>query len=261
MLKNLIKTHCRASWIGVFAKFGKSINRYYENLNYAYETNGESRVLKVIGATKPKIILDVGAFQGTWARVAVENCPQAQIFSVEPVPHAFEILERNASALKNVQVFRYLFGAENKTVSINYFPGGASHLSSVYEFPHKEKPRTTEVAQIRGDDFIKEAKIDFVDFLKIDTEGAELEVLKGFSEALKQKKIAVIQFEYGKINIISHALLRDFYVLLNSYGYEVGKIYPTCVDFSDYNLDKEDFIGPNFIAVLKENSQLIAALK
>ncbi len=82
-----------------------------------------------------------------------------------------------------------------------------------------------------------------------------------FAKFGKQKKIAVIQFEYGKINIISHALLRDFYVLLKSYGYEVGKIYPKSVDFSDYNLDKEDFIGPNFIAVLKEKLQLITALR
>ena len=43
-------------------------------------------------------------------------------------------------------------------------------------------------------------------------------------------------------------LLRDFYLLFAGYGYVVGKIYPDYVEFRDYDLGDEDFIGPNYLA-------------
>ena len=64
---------------------------------------------------------------------------------------------------------------------------------------------------IRGDDYCEKHEIDSINFLKIDTEGSEHLVLQGFDRMLTGKKIDVIQFEYGNINIESKFLLYDYH--------------------------------------------------
>jgi hypothetical protein len=78
---------------------------------------------------------------------------------------------------------------------------------------------------------------------------------------LQGKKIRAIQFEYGVLNLESKFLLKDYFNLLTDYGYTLGKIYPNHVDFSAYSWEKENFIGPNYIAIRSEEQQLIHSLK
>jgi len=73
-------------------------------------------------------------------------------------------------------------------------------------------------------------------------------------------RIDVIQFEYGKVNIITHFLLRDFYEFLEPRGYLVGRLFPDFVDFRAYALEDEDFSGPNYVAVRKTRSDIVDAL-
>jgi hypothetical protein len=84
--------------------------------------------------------------------------------------------------------------------------------------------------------------------LKLDVEGAEHLVLQGLDEALSERRIRFVQFEYGRVNILTRFLLRDFYTLFATHGYVVGKIFPDHVDIRDYDLNDEDFLGPNYLA-------------
>ena len=97
--------------------------------------------------------------------------------------------------------------------------------------------------------------------MKLDLEGAEYEALKGFEESLRNKNIRVVQFEYGYMSISTKKLLIDYYELFYSYGYIVGKIFPKKVEFRDYNLKHENFIGSNYIAIAREDRELITCLK
>jgi hypothetical protein len=101
---------------------------------------------------------------------------------------------------------------------------------------------------MRGDEFLEREGIGEVDFLKLDVEGAEHLVLQGLERHLRQQRVRFVQFEYGRVNILTHFLLRDFYQLFGAYGYVVGKIYPDYVDFREYDLSDEDFLGPNYLA-------------
>jgi hypothetical protein len=84
-----------------------------------------------------------------------------------------------------------------------------------------------------------------------------MDALIGFKNAFKERKIRAVQFEYGYINITSKILLCDYYDFFKSYGYIVGKIYPKSVEFRDYAFKHEDFIGPNFLAIHREDLELI----
>jgi hypothetical protein len=64
----------------------------------------------------------------------------------------------------------------------------------------------------------------------------------------------------GYINISTKKLLIDFYSFFEANGYVLGKIFPKTVEFRKYEFKYEDFIGPNFIAVKKAETNLINSL-
>ncbi len=111
-----------------------------------------------------------------------------------------------------------------------------------------------------GDSYMKKYGIEHIDFLKVDVEGAESRVLKGFKSALLNKKIDIIQFEYNEYAIVSRFLLIDFYNLLVPHGYKIGKIYTDYVDIRDYDLSHERFVAPNYLAVREDRADLLDLL-
>ena len=62
----------------------------------------------------------------------------------------------------------------------------------IYDIQSRAEPITIHLYL---DDYCKEYGIEFIDFLKIDTEGSELPILRGGTLILP--KIKYIQFEYG----------------------------------------------------------------
>jgi hypothetical protein len=137
---------------------------------------------------------------------------------------------------------------------------GAPALTTASDYPHP-LPSVSIVGRTRrGDDYAREAGIERIDFLKIDVEGMEERVLRGFSGMFDRQAIDVVQFEYGRVNILNRFLLRDAYEFFTACGFVVGKIYPSYVDFRDYALGDEDFLGPNFLACRAARSDYLHAL-
>ena len=75
-----------------------------------------------------------------------------------------------------------------------------------------------------------------------------------------RRAIDVVQFEYGRVSILTRFLLRDFHEFFESRGYAVGKVYPDYVDFRRYDLADEDFLGPNYIACNEQRQDIVRAL-
>ena len=65
---------------------------------------------------------------------------------------------------------------------------------------------------MRGDDYADGHGITHIDFLKVDAEGADHLVLRGFERLLRAGRIDVVQFEYARFALTTHFLLADFYV-------------------------------------------------
>lgn len=101
-----------------------------------------------------------------------------------------------------------------------------SGLSSLYKrkFFNKEcKEFLVECLTL--DDFYENFNIDYIDYLKIDTEGAELPILRGSINLLKSKKIKYIQLEYGGTYDDANYTVLDVIEFLSSYQYEL--VYKT----------------------------------
>jgi FkbM family methyltransferase len=251
--------------LGLFSKKLRSLVDYFykksKNLNYDFDTNGELLVLKIISRYNFRTFFDVGANEGNWAKLLGNLNSNAMIYSFEIVPDTFLRLKENLSNISNVRFFD--FGLSNfcGNVTIN-FSNEDNKLSSLIagQEIHNITWNKVDCMVVTGDQFCKDEGIVEIDFLKIDTEGSENLVLDGLNDMFKSQSVNIVQFEYGMTNIYSKYLLKDYYAFFNSLGFKVGKILPSGVEFSDYNPQMEDFLGPNYIAVSNKFPQLILDL-
>lgn len=259
-IKRFIKSNSRNILLGIAANLGRSINKLYENRNHDIHSNGEKMLLKKISKLNPSTIFDVGANKGSYTELVKRYCPEAEIHCFEPVEETFEKLKIFTKNFNKVILNNAGLYSEETSLLINKYP---SHThASIYPIQHVHYQKTGEekINLMSGDFYLKSKHINTLDLLKLDVEGSELEVLKGFNNTLNQRKIRIIQFEYGYINIITKNLLIDYYELLESKGYIIGKLYPKTVAFRTYQYKYEDFIGPNMIAVHRDDRELIKIL-
>jgi len=258
LLKQFAKRNSHSMLVKPFAGLGRSINRFYENRNHHARTNGELMVLNRISRLTPEVIFDAGANVGDYAELARQACPQAKIFSFEPVESTFKELEGNLlkKKIENVTAIKKGLYKEDKLITINIYPGHEhASLHDLKGVSYSAIGQNT-IEVVKGDNLLKQLSLDSIDFLKLDIEGSEMDALQGFKSAFGNKKIRAVQFEYGYINITSKVLLCDYYDFFKSFGYILGKIYPKRVEFRDYAFKHEDFIGPNFIAIHSSDVEL-----
>ena len=192
-------------------------------------TNGEFNVLTKI-VKKGDVIFDVGANKGNWSKFVLEKNPDVKIFAFEPVPETFHILENNVKG-QNAVLYNLAISNEDKQKTFYHWANSSEsgELSSLYRRHEVERRMNIAVRPIAVqsrtlDSFCKENSINHIDFLKIDTEGAELDVLNGAAKLLDSKSICTIQFEYGGTYRDSGITLKQIFELMQRKGYQIFRI-------------------------------------
>jgi FkbM family methyltransferase len=229
------------------AKLCRQYLKWFGNASYQPARNGERWLLEALRAEPIRTVLDVGANVGNWSLLAAEQFPEATIYALEVIPKTAAVLRERVGHSDRIRPFALGLAAETGTLSLRYHDSASTHATFT-DYPHSWSGERIECQVIRGDEFLAREGVGEVHFLKLDVEGAEHLVLQGFEEHLRRGRVRFVQFEYGRVNILTHFLLRDFYHLFRKFGYVVGKIYPDYVDFREYDLSDEDFIGPNYLA-------------
>ena len=233
-----------------------------ENFNYDINLNGERWLVQTLaGQNLLKNVFDVGANHGDWAALALEANPDATIHCFEICPPTFQKLSARLSENKGKgrKIFLNPIGLSDLPgeIKIKYCPDGDG-LSSMFDIVLPRKWETIDAKVTRGKDYCANLNIASINCLKMDVEGAEHLVLRGFDDMLTPANIHVVQFEYGLTNILTKFLLRDFYAYFESRGYQVGKLLPESVRFRPYRFEDEDFRGPNYVAVSPQITPLLA---
>jgi len=259
MTGNHIARHRRQFLVRKTAGLFRYFLSRYDNLEYRQELNGEFFVLKTLSQFPMKTIFDVCANVGDWSRAARSSFSGAAIHSFEISEETFRELEVNTSGIDAIKCVNVGLAERDSTVQLHYYEQNST-LTTIFDFPHQTPSRAVEAAVRTGSGYCKEAGVEHIDLLKIDVEGMDHLVLEGFAEMFARDAIDVVQFEYGKVNILSRFLLRDFHQWFESRGFAVGKIYPTYVDFRSYSLDDEDFLGPNFLSCRRVKVDYLQAL-
>ncbi len=203
--------------------------------------------MAALGSEPIRTVLDVGANDGTWSLMAAGLLPNATIYALEIVPATAAALRARVGSHARIKPFEFGLAAHTGKLPIRYYQPASRHATFI-DFPRSWAGEWLDCPVMRGDEFLAQEGISDVDFLKLDVEGAEHLVLQGLEATLRRQNVRFVQFEYGQKDIFTHFLLRDFYLLLAAYGYIVGKIFPDYVEFREYDLNDEDFIGSNFLA-------------
>jgi FkbM family methyltransferase len=199
------------------------------------------------------VFIDVGAFNGSWTDFVLQNFSDAEIFLFEPNNDKFSFLTKKYQSNSNIYVFNY--GLSNEEKYENYYQMIDNNHDDILGMSSFVKRSIFKKYQIKinnlqvkiFDDIYRSHKE--IDFMKIDVEGYELNVLKGCENMLKNKNIKFIQFEYGGTYKDNHIKLNDVIKYLNLYDYKTYKFTNSFTQIHDF---EDDYNYNNFLASYEE---------
>lgn len=173
-------------------------------------------------------MFDVGANIGQSAGRFLEKFPKSKIYCFEPARESFNQLQENLRDYQNVHSFKIAFGASKGKGKMVI--QGLSKLSSLSDMANDEfindEQKYEDVDLTSVDEFCADKGINHINYLKIDTEGADLEILKGAKNMLKNKQIDLVQVEAGmNIGNKRHMPFEILKRFLEKCGYYLFGIY------------------------------------
>ncbi len=143
------------------------------------------------------VFTDVGAHFGFYTLLASQLTGETgRVLSVEASGSTFSVLKRNAASASNVTLLHRAATDVDKTLIFNEYPVLFSEYNSLISagsaaWAKHNPPQKTEVQGVRLDDVFKE-KNCLPTMVKIDAEGAELQVLQGMQRFLTQYSPTII---------------------------------------------------------------------
>jgi FkbM family methyltransferase len=148
----------------------------------------------------PPMVWDVGANVGDYALCVLRRLPTAHVWAFEPQKGAYSTLARTFAEAANVRCGNIGLSSEDHEGLLHKTSHPACYLAStVPQSGHRlgVQINTTEPAQfVAGANLMEREGVKCIDWLKLDTEGHELEVLRGFGDRLVHD-VQVVQFEYN----------------------------------------------------------------
>ncbi|HXZ87759.1 MAG TPA: FkbM family methyltransferase [Candidatus Binataceae bacterium] len=146
-----------------------------------------------------KIIFDVGANTGQSAQSYLNKFPQASLYCFEPVQSTFEKLQESLPAGANVSTFQIALGANTGTGEMVLEGDPDMHFlrGTCREVTVDAATRLETVNIDTLDNFCATHNVGHIDYLKIDTEGADLDVLIGAQRMLAERRIDLVEVEAG----------------------------------------------------------------
>ena len=175
-------------------------------------------------------LIDVGANIGQSAMAYLESFPGCRIFCLEPIASTFEQLRTNLGGVANVHCFQVALGAERRRGRMVFFPEGFSQLSYLLcDHDESRLPAGAHLEEVEIDtltDFCRRHQIERVSLVKIDTEGHDLEVLKGATYMLEEHRVDLVQVEAGmNRENRRHVPLEALKTFLEERGYYLFGLY------------------------------------
>jgi len=238
----------------------------YEN-DIDMATNGEMRLLKEV-AGNIRVAFDVGANVGDWTATLLSlSGADIRVHAFEPCPSArARLLERAFPSSVSVHPVGLSSTARQASMHVH---GEARGTNSLYDRQGLEagwgieSSGATEVVALETiDGFRREHRIERVDFVKIDTEGHEVDVLEGAGESLREGALRIVQFEYGGTYIDSRRLLKDVFDLTSPLDYTIFLVAPDgLVAYPRYDQRLENFQYKNFVLLHEEEIPRIASAR
>jgi len=189
------------------------------------------------------VVFDVGANIGQYSLLASRLVGAiGRVYAFEPAIEVLQKLRENIAlnTPDNIHVIPKAVAAESK--NMQFFPASEEKdqdIGSLLPAKGTRSNESIEVEAISLDDFCDSNSIDHVDFLKIDAEGFDLEVLKGASGLIDRNPDLVVMAEIAPHLLkLAHASPEDLYGFMEERGFKPwitarwGRLKPLDVETS-----------------------------
>jgi FkbM family methyltransferase len=142
------------------------------------------------------IIVDIGAHIGCFSLLAASKATSGKIYSFEPAAETYQLLEKNVQTnkLSNIKIFQSAVAAKNGTTRLYHdtLTGNWGHTII------KEVSAESEMVNcITLESFIESEKIQHIDFIKFNCEGAEFGILINTSPAILRRINCMLILYHG----------------------------------------------------------------
>jgi len=169
--------------------------------------------------------VDVGANVGMFAIPGAKKVKDGRVLAFEPTSWTYERLVRNArlNGITNLEAIHCALGDYAGEAVLQVNEVGKDGLNTIGRPTHGDSKvvATERVPMARLDDVLRERGISHVDVIKIDTEGAELFVLRGAEHLLQASDAPMILYEGGVMSKgFDYHPVESMWVL-QKYGYSV----------------------------------------
>jgi FkbM family methyltransferase len=194
-----------------------------QGFNNTYELDGSGEawfVTHVLAHVSPSLCVDVGANQGDYSRMLLTQT-SARVVAFEPLPACQAALAKLADDYSGrLTIVARAVGDQPGVMTIHY--GDKSELASLCEeasaidYVAEVNTRVAPVTVTTLDEYLVD--VPQVDFVKIDTEGFEFEVLLGAQKLLGDRRPLFVQLEMNLHQLYRGHTLRSLGALLSGYA-------------------------------------------
>lgn len=177
------------------------------------------------------IFLDVGANQGEFTLFAAKRLPHGRVISFEPLDSLRRLLVENVNLNGFNHVLVHSCALSDETARRPIFLPAASTgagarnegLGTLFRTTEREmKAATVEVARL--DDVVEDLRLDRVDIVKVDVEGAELRVLRGGARMLERFRPLILLEINREALAASDTTVAELAGFLNGLGYRFERV-------------------------------------
>ena len=172
-------------------KFIKFFNRLYDHrLNY--------NLLNLLNkGIKIETIYDIGAFRGEWSSLLNKTSLKNKKFFL------FEANEKNSEYLEKLDFKYFLKVLSDKNKNVEFYSKmstGDSYLIEQTSF-YKDDIETIIKKTVTLDELVKKENLPYPNFIKIDTQGSELDILKGSQQSISECNLIYLECPIIEYNL------------------------------------------------------------
>lgn len=185
----------------------------------------EDEIIERFCPKEGEIVVDVGAHFGRYTIIASKRVGDSgKVISIEPDPGNFELLNKNIklNSLTNVTTLNYAAYSEEAKIKMHLRQN--IDAAALYNTVMENRFKTGKFIEIKANTLdnllqLKQINLNLISWIKIDVEGAELEVLKGAASILSQGHSTSLLIEIHRLGTITlYDPIREF---LESYNFKI----------------------------------------
>jgi FkbM family methyltransferase len=185
----------------------------------------EDEIIELFTPKEGDVVIDIGAHIGRYTIISSKRVgANGKVVAIEANPSNFKMLNRNIKLNQLTNIISLNNAVYSKETKVKlYLPGeelGHTTYNTVMSDRAKNEDKFIEVSANTLDYFLQLKGITDVNWIKIDVEGAEFEVLKGASNVLSKSKDIALLIEIHNLSGGTN-LYRPIIEFLNLYNFKI----------------------------------------